>query len=285
CTLTDTETVARFVLNITLDNTLSVSSSFQNPTCAHSANGYMIASASGTPPYNYYWKDTSNNSIRTALNDMGADTLKNANAGNYHVDINTSGTCNNGTATFILQGTASPNAMFSVPSTTYTLVNDTALVSFTNNSTNANTYLWNFGDGTQVTDTNTVHLYTSAGVYVVSLLAFNQACGDTATYTQLITIDTASTTTGIKTFASNQNNMHISKDGAGYYVQFNYQSKTNAVVAVQNLLGEKVVPDINLESVLSNKAYIPLGNTTNNVLIISVITDAGEKTFRKVVNL
>lgn len=43
------------------------------------------------------------------------------------------------------------------------------VVTFTNNSTNADSYLWNFGDGTTSTLENPTHTYNSAGVYTVSL--------------------------------------------------------------------------------------------------------------------
>ena len=96
--------------------------------------------------------------------------------------------------------------------------------------------------------------------------------------------DSHSDATGIKAFAANENNIQISRDAVGYYVQFNYPDKTNAVISVQNLLGEKVIADINQDGVSTNKTYIPMGTSDNNVLIISVVTTAGEKTFRKVIN-
>jgi PKD repeat protein len=284
CTLTDTETVPRFVLNITIDPNLSVSSSFKNPTCSSAGNGYMVATASGTAPWNYYWKDSANNIIQTSLSDSGPDTLKNVNAGNYSVDINTGGTCNNGTVQFTLQGEASPNALYTASSTTVALVNDTATVSFTNNSANANAYLWNFGDGTVSSNSNISHQYTNPGTYIVTLNAYNSVCGDSSQYSQVITIDSVLFTTGIKSFTTNQNSLQISRDGGGYYVQFNCGAKTNAVISVQNLLGERVVADVQQDNVQNNKTYVSLGSIDNNVLIISVITSAGEKTFRKVIN-
>ena len=284
CTLTDTETVPRFVLNITIDPSLSVSSIYKNPTCSSSADGYMVASSSGTAPWNYYWKDSANNIIQTSLNNSAPDTLKNANAGYYSVDITTVGSCNNGTLTFVLQGTSSSAASFIPSATSVSLTNDTANVTFTNTSINGNTYTWNFGDGTVTTGTNTTHQYTGTGDYMVTLTAYNKACGDSSQYSQVITVDSASYTTGIKSFVSNQSNMQISRDAAGYYVQFNYRDKTTAVISVRNLLGERVVGDIQQDNVLDNKTYISLGSADNNVLIISVITGAGEKTFRKVVN-
>ena len=284
CTLTDTETVSRFILNITIDNSLSVSGSSKNPTCMNSADGKLVASASGSAPWNYYWKDAGNNILQTSLNKTGPDTLSHLNGGSYHVDVNTAGTCSNGTLNFVLQGITSPTALYTTPSNTVALLsNDTVVVSFTNNSTNANTYLWDFGDGTQVTDTNTSHAYTSPGVYLVSLTAVNQQCGDTMVYSQVLTVDSIANTTGIKSFMA-ANNMQINRDHNGYFVQFNFQNRTQATISVQNLLGEKVTPDMNQENALNQKTYIPLGNTSNNILIISVISSSGEKCFRKIIN-
>ncbi len=62
-----------------------------------------------------------------------------------------------------------------------------ATVQFTNLSTGADTYLWEFGDGTQSTDTTTSHRYTHAGKYDVKLTAFKGK--QTNTMTQSIIID------------------------------------------------------------------------------------------------
>ena len=245
----------------------------------------MVATASGAAPWNYYWKDASSNILKTSLNKTTSDTLYNANAGNYSVDINTAGTCNNGTVAFTLQGSQSSSALFTPSSYTVNMVNDTANVVFTNGSTNADTYTWDFGDGSQSTDANPTYAYTGPGDYVVTLTASNQGCGDVSVYTQVITVDSVAYTTGIHAIAAAiEKNMQISRDGAGYYVQFNYSVKTNAIISVQNLLGEKVVADIKQEDISNNKTYIPLGNTENNLLIISVVTGSGEKTYKKVVN-
>ncbi len=53
-----------------------------------------------------------------------------------------------------------------------------ANVSFTNLSANANSYLWDFGDGNTSTDENPTHIYNSLGVYTVSLIADGGVCGD-----------------------------------------------------------------------------------------------------------
>ena len=46
-----------------------------------------------------------------------------------------------------------------------------ATIKFMNESTGAEAYLWDFGDGTQSTETATDHTYPHSGKYVVSLTA------------------------------------------------------------------------------------------------------------------
>ncbi len=89
---------------------------------------------------------------------------------------------------------AGPNAAFSS-----SLTGSTA--SFTNTSTNATSYTWNFGDNTNSTAATPTHIYTADGSYTVTLDATN-ACG-TNTFTQTVVVITspsagftASTTTG-----------------------------------------------------------------------------------------
>jgi len=48
-----------------------------------------------------------------------------------------------------------------------------AEVKFSNKSTDATSYLWNFGDGTTSTDQNPIKTYTEKGKYTVSLKAIN----------------------------------------------------------------------------------------------------------------
>jgi PKD repeat protein len=63
---------------------------------------------------------------------------------------------------------------------------NTLTVQFTNTSTGATTYLWNFGDGNTSTQTNPAHTYLTPGSYTVTLTATNGNCSKTATQTNLI---------------------------------------------------------------------------------------------------
>ncbi len=65
-------------------------------------------------------------------------------------------------------------------------------VSFTNTSTSATSYLWDFGDSNTSTSPDPTHTYTSSGTYAVRLIAFNSSCSDT-TYA---TVNTSPTSVG-----------------------------------------------------------------------------------------
>lgn len=54
-------------------------------------------------------------------------------------------------------------------------------VQFLNNSINATSYEWNFGDGATSTQANPSHTYATGGDYTVTLTAFNGDCSDVIT--------------------------------------------------------------------------------------------------------
>ncbi len=89
----------------------------------------------------------------------------------------------------------------SVTYTDYITVHPTALavfvyeidgltVDFTNNSENADSYSWNFGDGNSSTEENPSHTYEDGGEYTVVLTATSDLCGD-VTFSQTFTINGA----------------------------------------------------------------------------------------------
>lgn len=55
-------------------------------------------------------------------------------------------------------------------------------VDFSNNSTDAETYLWDFGDGNTSTEENPSHTYSNGGSYMVVLQAINSICTNDITY-------------------------------------------------------------------------------------------------------
>ena len=55
-------------------------------------------------------------------------------------------------------------------------------IQFTNGSSGATSYLWDFGDGNTSTDTDPSHVYSNPGSYTVKLVAYNAPCADSITF-------------------------------------------------------------------------------------------------------
>jgi len=70
-----------------------------------------------------------------------------------------------------------------------------AVINFSDNSSNADSYLWNFGNensgDNQSELKNPVHIYTEPGTYQVTLTAKNTATGETDAYSETVTITDA----------------------------------------------------------------------------------------------
>lgn len=80
------------------------------------------------------------------------------------------------TATVAIVANTQPDAAFD---TSYLAVNcNGLLVSFTNQSTNASTYLWDFGNGNTSNDVNPQHSFGFGNTYSVTLFAYNGNCVD-----------------------------------------------------------------------------------------------------------
>ena len=95
-----------------------------------------------------------------------------ANGGTYTVTLtgtSTSFGCTDSTMqTFTVNSLPSPNV---TPSDSFGCL--TLVVNFTNTTTNANFYHWDFGDGIYSMQANPTHIYTATGVYYVNMVAQN----------------------------------------------------------------------------------------------------------------
>jgi uncharacterized repeat protein (TIGR01451 family) len=110
-------------------------------------------------------------------------------AGVYTVTLTASneGSSDTLTRTHYITATETPVAGFSADPLTGTVP---LTVTFTNSSTGASTYFWDFGDGSSfiIPDSSFTHVYTQAGVYTVTLTASNEGLSDTLTRTGYITV-------------------------------------------------------------------------------------------------
>ncbi|REJ85288.1 MAG: PKD domain-containing protein [Bacteroidetes bacterium] len=142
-------------------------------------------SNTSTGATSYYW-DLGNGNTSSLPNPSNTFTTP----GTYTIRLiayNSSGQSDTAVYTNHITVNGKPSASFTCPVTTSCLDNNQ--ISFSNTSTGAVTYLWDFGDGTTSTQTNPVHSYNQSGQFTVTLIATNAfGCQDVRIQNQLVTI-------------------------------------------------------------------------------------------------
>jgi gliding motility-associated-like protein len=146
-------------------------------------NGYVSALTNGTfqsSPY-FNWTGPGPNS-GTFVN---ASAWENLSIGWYYLSIESNG-CFRYDSVQILPNTPPSITLSATPLTgVYPLT-----VDFQSTSQNANSFQWDFGNGTTLIESNLVNqtqVYTTAGVYTAMVIAVNGECSDTAFVTITVT--------------------------------------------------------------------------------------------------
>ncbi|OFX69679.1 MAG: hypothetical protein A2X12_01180 [Bacteroidetes bacterium GWE2_29_8] len=163
-------------------------------------------------PYTYHWDFGDNHTTTGLIQNYTYNT-----SGNFNINLEVSNGCGSKTTSMSIN-VVSPEASFNV-------LNNTVILStpatFSNNSSNASAYLWNFDDGNTSTEYNPTHTYTQTGNYNVSLTAYTYL-GCAKTYTYPSTIDVIELTTpvinvkeysDITCFGSNDGHIEIEMTG------------------------------------------------------------------------
>lgn len=160
---------------------------FTTSTTTICSGEVMQLSNTSTDATSYLWASTGGTlSSTTATNPTVAFTA----TGSYTIDLTATGPGGTNTTSQTISVTVvqAPVAAGTPSATAVTL--PAASVSFTNSSSNASSYIWNFGDGNSSTNTNPTYSFSTAGTYAVELIASNGACpSSTTTFT--ITVEPA----------------------------------------------------------------------------------------------
>lgn len=165
--LSDTTSIARFVISITL-NPLQITAQTKQPTCSDINGGAISAIGLSNGPWNYYWKNSNNQIIKTVLNKNTSDTLTGLYDGVVNLDITSVGGCDNNQSSYTINKQVPTYANFSVADTIY--LSETSPINFNNTSLNAISYFWDFDDNNIVSTLQSpTHIYQSEGIYSVKL--------------------------------------------------------------------------------------------------------------------
>ena len=237
---------------ITLNNEITL------PSCSNMADGAISTEITGgAAPFELLWNTAdTGNSISSML------------PGTYELNIVDANACI-AHASFILESENPIHVDFEAPEMTE-LVAGMAVVPFNNNSTNASSYLWSFGDGSFSTEANPTHVYNELGTYQVILTVSNGNCSISEEKT--ISIDSAQSIDN-DVFAE-EFNVGFTIDGI--FVQHK-DGQFNGIINVYNMLGQKLIPSTPFQSQI--KLQVPVYN--NYVLIDIYSPETGQRTFIK----
>ncbi len=180
---------------LTATNSCGVTQSTQNIVIATppTANFSASQNAGCTPLLVNFTNQSSANSSSFAWNFPGGNPASSTeqnpsvsyqNAGNFTATLTVTNTAGSSTSSTNIAVSSGPAANFSSQTVGVTTV-------FTNNSSGANTYFWDFGDSQNSTGQNPSHTYSGDGNYTVTMTVTND-CGS-AFSTQTVVIVTPPT--------------------------------------------------------------------------------------------
>jgi gliding motility-associated-like protein len=221
-------------------------------------DGYAtLGSSGGTPPYTYQWSNGMTGATQTALC-----------AGMYIINITDSKGCS-----FLLY-----HEVQKLPPTPVASFEQSEngcpplLVSFTNHSLFANSYIWDFGDGSTDTTANPTHIYDFPGVYIVKLTAIG-AVDEDITYSTITVYQKPSAFFNVQpqVVTVNEKPIHcynLSLNGYTYLWQFG-DSLVSSDPEPTHFYSEEGIYDITLE-VWSDKGCY------DSITIIEAVTVVSE---------
>jgi PKD repeat protein len=245
-------TVGTFIVTLTAINTSGCSASFSkiitvnedllpmeivltNVTCNGMNNGMMELSKPENHSWNYELLDSNSVIVASGNNIDESIIVSNLNAGIYTLYTNSILTSPDTNSIVITQ----PEAVIAEFSSNYDQVYlSAAEVTFTNSSTNATTYSWDFGDGSLSSDSAiTTHQYLSTGNFTVTLIALSPE-GCSASFSKTITVD-ADLSTGIADAGSVEHLIAYQQNGA-LQLSINSGVTNNISINVYNNLGQSI---------------------------------------------
>ena len=180
-------------MTLTSSNACGTSTSTQDVTVISlPVTAFTADITSGCSPITVNYSDLSTGNVSAWSWSFPGGTPNSSTDQNPVISYNTSGTYDvTLVATNSSGGTTVTQSSFivveDVPNAMFTSNSNVLTTTFNNTSTNATSYLWDFGDGNMSTDANPTNTYATGGTYTVTLTATN-ACGSITTTDQVTII-------------------------------------------------------------------------------------------------
>jgi hypothetical protein len=182
CTLSDTATVERFFIGISAP-LYSVATPV---SCPGGNNGYVTVYNGTGLSYSLNIVDLLGDTVANYSGSDSLQVLNNLASGTYVLLFDQSSQCQQQTDTIDLSVGAIVADFDFVEDTVD--VSTGALLQVNNQSLGADSYQWDFGDGSPLDfSNNPTHNYLGAGDYIVTLIAFYGTCSDTVQFNFVVT--------------------------------------------------------------------------------------------------
>ena len=151
------------------------------------------------------------------------------------------------------------------------------IVSFSNTSSNATSYSWDFGDETNSSSANPSHAYAANGSYTVTLTAINGNCTDVTTFTVVISASLEELS-GLTTI-----NLYPNPAADETVLSFESTVQQSANLVITNQVGQ-IVSETSLELINGNNvSIINTSSLSNGLYFVNLNTDNGAITRKLVI--
>lgn len=207
----------------------------------------------------------------------GSNPSTDTTSGPVQVVYNTAGTKSVSLTITGAVGTDSQTQSFninSVPVASFNIFPTQLSVQTINNSTNATSYSWDFGNGTTSTQTEPVVVYSAAGNFTITLIASNECGSDTATQT----FDVA---TGIENNFSNQHLMIFPNPTSGIVnIKGSVGSNSMVTLMLQDVNGKLLM--VNTSSVSKNwlDTSLDLSSVSSGIYFLRIIQNGNSNWYK-----
>ncbi|MEZ4771847.1 MAG: S8 family serine peptidase [Bacteroidia bacterium] len=182
----------------------------------------------------------------------------------------------------VVTSSGNVTAAFDADQTTVDLAYN-ATVEFTDMSTGATGWLWDFGDGKTSTDQNPSNQYYFAGNYTVSLITSGTDSCQAAATMEIVVEGTYPYNVGVEDKLAEIGDVNIFPNpGTGqYFIDFDLKNRTNIALEVYDLLGKRIV-SIDEKPILKDRISLDIRSFANGVYYLSFSLE-GQTVVRKLI--
>ncbi len=249
----------------------SVDISTQTPSVCEEDTAIIRFDLNGTPPWNLFYSINSNNT-QSITTEETPYFLYTQEGGEYQITYFSDKYCesdNLGSVDISVTEETMPDFDSEIKGLS---------VKFINTSDFADSYFWNFGDGTSSTETNPTHIFENEGSYSVTLTASNLVCGE----------NTVKKTITLTSLSDNELNSPVlfqvypnPSDGK-FIVEIHNPNRFNITLEVISVTGKIVCADLLHGTDIVKQ--LDLRNLSTGIYTVKITSDKFTKTLKLVLN-